>query len=51
LLHSDAAVNRRAGERPLRFFVIERGGKLGVRVRDLKNPRRLKFHGLQYSHQ
>jgi uncharacterized protein len=32
----------------LRFFVIERGGKLGVRVRDLKNPRRLEFHGLQY---
>lgn len=32
----------------LRFFVIERGGKLGVRVRDLDNPRRVEFHGLQY---
>ncbi len=32
----------------LRFFVIERGGKLGVRVRDLNNPRRVEFHGLQY---
>jgi hypothetical protein len=32
----------------LRFFVIERGGKLGVRVRDLNNPRRLEFRGLSY---
>ena len=32
----------------LRFFVIERGGKLGVRVRDLKNPHRLGFRGLEY---
>jgi uncharacterized protein (DUF1684 family) len=32
----------------LRFFVIERGGKYGVRVRDLNNPRRREFHGLQY---
>ena len=32
----------------LRFFVIERAGKLGVRVRDLNNPRRLEFRGLQY---
>jgi uncharacterized protein (DUF1684 family) len=32
----------------LRFFVIERSGKLGVRVRDLKNPRRLQFRGLEY---
>lgn len=32
----------------LRFFVIERGGKLGVRVRDLNNPRRLDFRGLTY---
>jgi uncharacterized protein (DUF1684 family) len=32
----------------LRFFVIERGGKFGVRVRDLNNPRRREFHGLQY---
>jgi uncharacterized protein len=33
---------------PLRFFVIERAGKLAVRVRDLNNPRRLEFRGLQY---
>ena len=32
----------------LRFFVIERAGKLGVRVRDLNNPHRLKFLGLSY---
>jgi uncharacterized protein (DUF1684 family) len=32
----------------LRFFIIERGGKLGVRVRDLNNPRRLEFRGLSY---
>ena len=32
----------------LRFFVIERSGRLGVRVRDLKNPRRLRFRGLEY---
>jgi uncharacterized protein (DUF1684 family) len=32
----------------LRFFIIERGGKLGVRVRDLNNPRRLEFRGLEY---
>ncbi|HUL19379.1 MAG TPA: DUF1684 domain-containing protein [Steroidobacteraceae bacterium] len=49
ILHSD-----RGGEPTvlasgsLRFFVIERGGRLGVRVRDLDNPRRLGFHGLQY---
>lgn len=33
---------------PLRFFVIERAGNLGVRVRDLNNPRRLQFRGLSY---
>jgi len=33
---------------PLRFFVIERAGRLGVRVRDLNNPHRLRFRGLQY---
>ena len=33
---------------PLRFFVIERAGKLGVRVRDLASPRRRNFKGLQY---
>ena len=32
----------------LRFFVIERAGNLGVRVRDLNNPRRLGFRGLSY---
>src|SRR5579883_1132154 len=33
---------------PLRFFVIERGGKLALRVRDLNNARRLEFRGLDY---
>ena len=33
---------------PLRFFVIERAGNLGVRVRDLDNPHRLQFRGLSY---
>jgi uncharacterized protein (DUF1684 family) len=32
----------------LRFFVIERAGNLGVRVRDLDNPHRLQFKGLSY---
>jgi uncharacterized protein (DUF1684 family) len=32
----------------LRFFVIERAGRLGVRVRDLNSPRRLGFQGLSY---
>jgi uncharacterized protein (DUF1684 family) len=32
----------------LRFFVIERAGNLGVRVRDLNSPRRLGFRGLSY---
>jgi hypothetical protein len=32
----------------LRFFVIERAGNLGVRVRDLDNPHRLEFRGLSY---
>ncbi|MGH8134007.1 MAG: DUF1684 domain-containing protein [Steroidobacteraceae bacterium] len=32
----------------LRFFVIERAGHLGVRVRDLNNPHRLGFRGLSY---
>ncbi|HEY7964383.1 MAG TPA: DUF1684 domain-containing protein [Steroidobacteraceae bacterium] len=32
----------------LRFFVIERAGNLGVRVRDLNNPHRLGFLGLSY---
>jgi uncharacterized protein (DUF1684 family) len=33
---------------PLRFFIIERAGKLGVRVRDVDSPRRRNFRGLQY---
>ena len=32
----------------LRFFLIERAGHLGVRVRDLANPHRLQFRGLEY---
>jgi hypothetical protein len=32
----------------LRFFVIERGGRLAVRVRDLDNPHRRNFRGLEY---
>jgi uncharacterized protein len=32
----------------LRFFVIERAGRLGVRVRDLDSPRRRNFRGLDY---
>ena len=32
----------------LRFYLIERAGKLGVRVRDLDNPHRSGFRGLEY---
>jgi uncharacterized protein (DUF1684 family) len=32
----------------LRFFIIERAGNLGVRVRDLENPHRVNFKGLDY---
>lgn len=32
----------------LRFFVIERAGNLGVRVRDLDDPHRRNFGGLSY---
>ena len=32
----------------LRFFIIERAGNLGVRVRDLDNPHRRDFRGLEY---
>ena len=32
----------------LEFFVIERGGRFGVRVRDRESPRRRNFHGLKY---
>jgi uncharacterized protein (DUF1684 family) len=33
---------------PVQFFLIERAGNLGVRVRDLENPRRRDFRGLEY---
>jgi uncharacterized protein (DUF1684 family) len=33
---------------PLRFFIIERAGKFGVRVRDVASARRRNFAGLQY---
>ena len=33
---------------PLRFFIIERSGKLAVRVRDVESPRRRNFPGLTY---
>lgn len=32
----------------LRFFVIERVGKLGVRVRDVDHPARKHFQGIEY---
>src|SRR5215469_2183286 len=32
----------------LRFYLIERAGNLGVRVRDLNNPHRTQFQGLSY---
>jgi uncharacterized protein len=32
----------------LRFFVIDRVGHIGVRVRDLDNPHRRNFRGLEY---
>ena len=32
----------------LRFYLIERAGNLGVRVRDLDNPHRAGFRGLEY---
>jgi uncharacterized protein len=33
---------------PLRFFIIERSGKVGVRVRDIASPRRREFVPIQY---
>jgi uncharacterized protein len=33
---------------PLRIWVIERAGKLGVRVRDVDSPRRREFRGIDY---
>lgn len=32
----------------LTFYVIERAGNLGIRVRDSENPLRTNFHGLEY---
>jgi uncharacterized protein (DUF1684 family) len=32
----------------LRFFVIERAGNVGVRVRDVESPRKKNFLGLEY---
>jgi uncharacterized protein (DUF1684 family) len=32
----------------LRFYIIERGGRLGVRVRDVEHPLRTGFTGLEY---
>ncbi|HEY8537233.1 MAG TPA: DUF1684 domain-containing protein [Steroidobacteraceae bacterium] len=32
----------------LRFFIIERAGRLGVRVRDVDHPARKNFAGLEY---
>jgi len=48
-LTADAAGEPTVLERgALRFFVIERAGNLGVRVRDLDNPHRTAFKGLSY---
>jgi hypothetical protein len=33
---------------PIEFLVIERAGQFGVRVRDLDNPRRRDFPGIEY---
>jgi uncharacterized protein (DUF1684 family) len=33
---------------PLRFFIIERSGKAGVRVRDIASPRRREFVPISY---
>jgi hypothetical protein len=33
---------------PVSFFVIERGGQYGIRVRDKENPHRKNFRGLEY---
>lgn len=48
-LASDASGNPTVLESgALRFYVIERAGNLGVRVRDLANPHRLGFRGFEY---
>ncbi len=33
---------------PLSFFVIERAGRYGIRLRDKANPHRTQFRGLEY---
>jgi hypothetical protein len=33
---------------PLRFHVIRRGGRVGVRLKDLESPERARFTGLEY---
>jgi uncharacterized protein len=33
---------------PLSFYVIERIGRYGIRLRDKNNPHRTNFHGLEY---
>ena len=49
LMASDAAAEPTVlSSGSLRFFIIERGGRLGVRVRDLNSPRRRDFRGLEY---
>lgn len=49
VLHSDASGEPTVlASGSLRFFVIERAGNLGVRVRDLNNPHRREFRGLDY---
>lgn len=37
-----------ASSGPLRFFIIERSGKVGVRVRDVASPRRREFVPISY---
>jgi uncharacterized protein len=47
LLHSDASGRPTVLELgSLRFFVIERGDKIGVRVKDTKSPALAAFHGI-----
>ena len=49
LMVSDAAAEPTVlSSGSLRFFIIERAGSLGVRVRDLNSPRRRDFRGLEY---
>jgi uncharacterized protein (DUF1684 family) len=48
-LSADAAGNPTVlASGTLRFYIIERAGNLGVRVRDLDNPHRAGFRGLSY---